>query len=95
MGLPRVPSKGYPVRDNEAIECLKSRYDRPRLIHQTHVRAILDAPPLKDGSGKELCRLHDVILQHRRALKAMDYEPSSPFITSVLELKLDVNTMFE
>ena len=80
---------------NEAIECLKSRYDRPRLIHQTHVRAILDAPPLKDGSGKELRRLRDVILQHLRALKAMDYEPSSPFITSVLELKLDVNTMFE
>ena len=29
------------------------------------------------------------------ALKAMDYEPSAPFVTSVLELKLDVNTMFE
>ena len=25
----------------------------------------------------------------------MDYEPSGPFITSVIELKLDVNTMFE
>ena len=25
----------------------------------------------------------------------MDYEPSGPFITSVLELKLDTNTMFE
>ena len=25
----------------------------------------------------------------------MDYEPSGPFITSVLELKLDVSTMFE
>lgn len=31
----------------EAIECLKTRYDRPRLIHQTHVRKILDAPSLK------------------------------------------------
>ena len=76
----------------EAVECLKSRYDRPRLIHQTHVRVILEAP---DGSGKELRRLHDVVQQHLRALKAMDYEPSGPFITSVLELKLDVNTMFE
>ena len=36
-----------------------------------------------------------VIQQHLRALKAMDYEPSGPFITSVLELKLDVNTVFE
>ena len=67
----------------------------PRLIHQTHVHMILEAPSLKDGSGKELRRLHDTVQQHLRALKAMDYEPSGPFITSVLELKLDVNTMFE
>ena len=25
----------------------------------------------------------------------MDYEPSAPFVTSILELKLDVNTLFE
>ena len=29
---------------SEAIECLKERFDRPRLIHQAHVRAILEAP---------------------------------------------------
>ena len=79
----------------EAVKCLKSRYDRPRLIHQTHVRVILEAPPLKDGSGKELRRLHDIVQQHLRALKTMDYEPSGPFITSILELKLDVNTIFK
>ena len=79
----------------EAIECLKSRYDRPRLIHQAHVRMIIEAPPLKDGSGKELRRLHDTVQQHLRALKAMSYEPSGSFITSVLKLKLDVNTAFE
>ena len=56
---------------------------------------ILDAPSLRDGTGRELRRLHDTVQQHLRALKAMDYEPSGPFITSVLELKLDVNTMFE
>ena len=44
-----------------AIECLKERYDRPRLIHQAHVRAILEAPNLKEGNGKELRRLHDVV----------------------------------
>ena len=79
----------------EAVECLRLRYDRPRLIHQTHVRMIIEAPSLKDGSGKELRRLHDTILQHLRALKAMGHEPSGSFITSMLELKLDVNTMFE
>ena len=27
----------------EAIECLQSRYNRPRLIHKTHVCMILEA----------------------------------------------------
>ena len=79
----------------EAIESLKSRYDRPRLLHQTHVRMILEAAGLKEGSGKELRRLHDTVQQHLRALTSMGYEPSGPFITSTLELKLDPNTMFE
>ena len=34
---------------NEAVECLQSRYDRPRLIHQTHVKKIVEFPPLKEG----------------------------------------------
>ena len=76
----------------EAVDCLKARYDRPRLIHQTHARMILEAPPLKDGSGKELRQLYDTVQQH---IRAMDYDPSGTFITSVLELRLDVNTMFE
>ena len=79
----------------EAIKSLKVRYDRPRLIHQTHVRMILEATSLKEGTGKELRRLHDMVQQHLRALRAMDYEPSGTFITSVLELKLNTNTMFE
>ena len=36
-----------------------------------------------------------MVQQHLRALKAMGYEPSGPFITSVLELKFDAGTMFE
>ena len=79
----------------EAIESLQLRFDRPRLIHQTHVCMILETPSLKEGTGRELRHLHDTVQQHLRALKAMDYEPSGPFITSVLELKLDTNTMFE
>ncbi len=79
----------------EAIESLKARYDRPRLIHQTHVQRICEAQSLKDGSGKELRRLHDTVQQHLRALKAMDQDPSGAFITSMMELKLDQTTMFE
>ena len=56
---------------------------------------ILEAPPLKSGDGRELRILHDTVQHHIRALKAMDCEPSGPFITSVFELKLDTTTMFE
>ena len=56
---------------------------------------ILDAPAPKDGTGKELRKLQDTVQHHLRALKAMHYEPSGPFITSVLDLKLDVHTIFE
>ena len=80
---------------SEAIACLKSRYNRPRSIHQAHIQRILEAPGLKDGSGKELRRLHDTALQHLRALKSLGQEPSGSFITSLLELKLDMTTMFE
>ena len=79
----------------EAIDCLKKRFDRPRLIHQAHVSAIMEAPALKHGNGKELRKLHDTVNQHLRALKSMDCEPSGKFITSVLELKLDSKTTFE
>ena len=48
----------------EAIKSLKARYDRPRLIHQTHVRMILEAASLKECTGKELRRLHDTVQQH-------------------------------
>ena len=79
----------------EAVECLMSRFNRPRLIHRAHVRVIMDAPSLKDGSGRELRRLHDTIQQHLRALKSLKCEPSGSFLTSVIELKLDVDTLFE
>ena len=84
-------------RDNyeEAVECLKSRYDRPRLIQRTHVQLILDTPPLKDGNGKELRLLHDVVQQHVRALKTLGCNLPGQFITSMIELKLDANTLFE
>ena len=72
----------------EAVECLRERYDRPRLIHQAHVRAILEAPSMKSGSGQELRHLHDVVKQHMRALKAMKSDSLKTFVSSLIELKL-------
>ena len=74
--------------------CLQRRYDRPRLIHQAHVRAVIEAPHLKEGSGKELRHLHDVINQHMRAITTMFGDSLEAFVTSLIESKLDQNTMF-
>ena len=68
----------------EAVECLQKRYDKPRLLDQAHVRAIIEAPGPKEGNGKELLRLHDVCSQHLRALKAKGYFSPRPFITKLV-----------
>ena len=47
--------------------------------------------PLKEGSGRELNYLHDVAQQHLSSRHNVD----GTFITSLLELKLDQNIMFE
>ena len=36
----------------EAIKCLKERYDRPSLTHREHVRSILQGPPLKANNSE-------------------------------------------
>ena len=79
----------------EAVKCLTARFDRPRLLHQTHVKMILDTPQIREGTGRELRRLHDVTQQHIRALTSMGQEPSPALVTSIIELKLDPTTMFE
>ncbi len=71
---------------------LKSRYDRPRLIQRTHVQL---TPSLKEGNGRELRKLHNAIQQHVRALGNLGCELPGKFITSMIELKLDVDTLFE
>ena len=74
---------------------MEARYNHPKLIHQAHVKKIAEIPPLKDGSRKELRRLHDTFLQYIHTLKTMGHELDGTFITSFLQLKLDQRTLFE
>ena len=60
-----------------------------------HVQAILNASPIKTGSGKELGCLHDTVNQHLLVIKAMDYDTLGPFITSILKLKLKEEVLFK
>ena len=34
----------------EAIKCLQKRYNKPRLLHQAHITAIVEVLGLKDGN---------------------------------------------
>ena len=59
----------------------------PGIICQSLIPSAHDIWRLcKDGTGRELRCLYDTVQKH---LKAMEYEPSGPFVTSILELKLD------
>ena len=72
----------------DAVRCLKDRYDRPRLIHREHVRNIVQASPMKADNGKELRRLYDLWNQHIRAIKAFDAYDIDTFLTAIMEQNL-------
>ena len=80
---------------SEAIECLQKCYDRPCILRHAHVQAIVEAPVVKHGSGKELRHLHDVCSQHLWASNVMKCKPSGALLTPLIEMILDESTMFE
>ena len=69
---------------NEVVATLRAHYDCPRLVHQKPVQMIVEAHGVKEGTGRELWRLHYTVQQHLRPLRSMDCESSEPFITSLL-----------
>ena len=80
----------------EAIGFLQRPYDQQYLIHQAHICVIYKDPFLRNGNDQELhvhC-LHGAAAPHIRALKAMDYELSGPFVTAILDLKLNLTTVY-
>ena len=87
QGLTRT-SESY----EEAIKCLKMRYDRPRFVHEEHIRCIVEAVPVKNGSDKEIRRLYDAATQHYRALKAAKADSFETLLTVILQQKLDEKT---
>jgi len=58
-----------------------------QILVEQNVCHIVEAPPSKDGLGKEIRTLHDLVIEHLRALKSMGHEPSQAFITSLLKMK--------
>ena len=84
-------AEAYP----EAIEALKARFDRPEVIHRAHVRSLVKAKYLKDGSPSELRNLYDTFQHHLRSLKALKKLNFGQFITALGKSKLNTTTMIE
>ena len=53
----------------EAVKCLRERYDCPRLVQEEHISSIVDTFHEKNGSNKAIRHLNDAASQHYRALK--------------------------
>ena len=78
----------------EAVKCLQQRFDRPRFIHQKHVKTIVEIPTVKAGTGRELRQLHDVVSQHVRSLRTVKGDTFETFMSSLIEMKLDQASKF-
>ena len=76
----------------EAIKCLKEWYNRPRYVLKEHIRCVVGAAPVKNGSEKEIRRLCDAATQHYCALKAAKADSFETLLTVILQQKLDEKT---
>ena len=78
---------------SEAVSCLQNHDDRPLLVHQAHIRAILNIPSLRDGSGQELRLFHDLANQHLRPLKVAKHDSFVSLVMAIFEDKMDQTRM--
>ena len=56
----------------EAVECLRKRFDKPRIIHWSYVKALVEAPTINIESSKELHYLNDVVSRHDSLLRTIN-----------------------
>ena len=80
-------SDGKPGRYQDTIKYLKSRYDRPRELHQTYCKQLVDIPAAKN-TPEDLSRLADAVFAavegiRRGGQASIDYIATS-LVASVL-----------
>ena len=78
----------------EAVDCLHERHDRPRIIHKSHVKALVETPNIRTGSRKEFRQLHDVVSRHVRWLRTIKGDTFDVFLSVYVEIKLDQESKF-
>ncbi|XP_025407382.1 uncharacterized protein LOC112681329 [Sipha flava] len=92
--------KGIPMTEtnyNVAIKKLLHRYDNKSLIIQSHIRSILDVPPVKPGSSKDLQELHSLVTNHVAVLEALGQpvEHWDAWLITIILRKLDISTIHQ
>ena len=68
---------------------LKERYDQCRLIHQSHVSAIISHPPIKVGGYEEVCDFHDMLVKRLSGLHDTGQYNAGAILTSIAALQLN------
>ena len=73
----------------EAVKFLRKNYNKPRIVHQSHVKALVEAPIIRTGSGRELQQLHNVVSCHVRSRRTFQGDIFEAFLLASIEMKLD------
>ncbi|KAF0721510.1 Integrase catalytic domain-containing protein [Aphis craccivora] len=78
-----------------AIKCLKSRYERKRLITEAHVRSLLELPKLTGSSASDLRGFLANITKHIEALRSLKrpVDQWDDLLIGIARSKLDLRTL--
>ena len=60
-----------------------------RIIHRSHVKALVEAPTIKTVSGKEVRRFHKVISHHIYSLRTLKEDTFKAYLSMSMEMKLN------
>lgn len=79
----------------EAIRVLKERYERKRLITESHVRSLLDMPQMTGSTSLELRGLLSKFTEHIEALRSLKcpVQHWDDLLIGIMRNKLDLRTL--
>lgn len=84
-----MSTSSAPGQYAKLVAMLKERYDQRRLIHQSHIAAIVNHLPVKAGGYEEICDLHDLLVKHLSGLHDTKQYDAGAILTSIAAPKLN------
>lgn len=77
----------------KAWTILELSYENKKMIKMAHFSKLLRVPKLSTDNHKSVSNLADVIVQASESLASLGVELHSDFLVSLIEMKLDANTL--